>query len=200
MTIMVDHEIVTAIASGDLVIEPFDKTLLQPNSIDVRLADQFRSYTASDFHVLDPYDKDSLEWGLRSYERESIVIYPGEFLLGATVERFCLPDNIVGQLTGKSSLARIGIMVHVTAGYIDAGFSHPPATLTLEIVNMNSRPVRLHAEMPIAQMVFTRTEKCTVPYNLRRGAKYNGQQAAAPSLYHLNEPHKRNSPLGERGL
>lgn len=76
--------------------------------------------------------------------------------------------------------------MHVTAGFIDAGFSDPPAQITLEIVNVGSRPVRLHAGMAIAQMVFTRTAQCLVPYNQKPNAKYNGQPAAAHSRYYLN--------------
>ncbi|HMO21329.1 MAG TPA: dCTP deaminase, partial [Candidatus Melainabacteria bacterium] len=98
-----------------------------------------------------------------------------------------LPDDIVGQLTGKSSLARLGVMVHVTAGFIDAGFSTPPAQITLEIYNVGNRPVRLHAGMAIGQMVFTRTTPCELPYNKKPSAKYNGQKAAAHSECYLNK-------------
>jgi dCTP deaminase len=77
-------------------------------------------------------------------------------------------------------------MVHVTAGFIDAGFSHPPAQITLEILNVGNRPVRLHAGMSIGQMVFTRTAFCDMPYHRKPGAKYNGQAAAAHSKYYLN--------------
>ena len=77
-------------------------------------------------------------------------------------------------------------MVHVTAGFIDAGFSHPPAQITLEIVNVGARPVRLHANMAIAQMVFTKTQPCAIAYNEKKDAKYNGQLAAAHSKYYLN--------------
>src|SRR5262249_15932153 len=97
------------------------------------------------------------------------------------------PRDIVGQLTGKSSLARLGVMVHVTAGFIDAGFSHPPAQITLEIVNVGNRPVRLHAGMAIGQMVFTRTAECAVAYNEKANAKHNGQAAAADSKYYMNK-------------
>lgn len=186
MSILVDHEIRQAIADGKLVLEPYDPALVQPNSYDVRLSNRFCWHEAS-AEVIDPYDSKSVLDGLVQVVDESIVIKPGQFILGATVERICLPRDIVGQLTGKSSLARLGVMVHVTAGFIDAGFSHPPAQITLEIVNVGTRPVRLHAGMPIAQMVFTRTEPCEIAYNEKPGAKYNGQQAAAHSRYYLND-------------
>ncbi|MEZ4537230.1 MAG: dCTP deaminase [Cyanobacteriota/Melainabacteria group bacterium] len=120
---------------------------------------------------------------------DSIVIHPKQFVLGATLEKLTLPsdDDIVGQLTGKSSLARLGVMVHVTAGFIDAGFSTPPAQITLEIYNVGNRPVCLHAGMAIGQMVFTRTAPCELPYNKKPSAKYNGQKAAAHSKYYLNK-------------
>jgi dCTP deaminase len=185
MSILVDFEIRKEIAEGRLIIDPYEDRLIQPNSYDVRLSDRFSWHDAGD-QVIDPYDSKSVLQGLVHVVDESVVIKPGQFILGATLERVCLPRDIVGQLTGKSSLARLGVMVHVTAGFIDAGFSHPPAQITLEIVNVGNRPVRLHAGMPIAQMVFTRTAECQVAYNEKPGAKYNGQPAAAHSRYYLN--------------
>lgn len=185
MSILVDHEIRKSIAEGKLILDPYDDSLVQPNSYDVRLSDRFSWHDAGE-EIIDPYDSQSVLRGLVHVVDESIVIKPGQFVLGATLERVCLPRDIVGQLTGKSSLARLGVMVHVTAGFIDAGFSHPPAQITLEIVNVGNRPVRLHAGMSIAQMVFTRTAECTVAYNEKAGAKYNGQPAAAHSRYYLN--------------
>lgn len=185
MSILVDFEIRKEIAEGKLILEPYDDALIQPNSYDVRLANRFSWHETSD-EVIDPYESETISSGLVSLVDDSIVIKPGHFVLGATLERICLPKDIVGQLTGKSSLARLGIMVHVTAGFIDAGFSHPPAQITLEIVNVGNRPVRLHAGMSIAQMIFTRTAECLVPYNEKPNAKYNGQAAAAHSRYYLN--------------
>lgn len=185
MSILVDFEIKDEIATGKLIIDPYDPALIQPNSYDVRLSDRFSWHEKSDA-VLDPYQSDSVLTNLVNVQEQEIVIMPGQFLLGATLEKLCLPRDIVGQLTGKSSLARLGVMVHVTAGFIDAGFSHPPAQITLEIVNVGNRPVRLHAGMAIGQMVFTRTAECLVAYNEKPGAKYNGQSAAAHSLYYLN--------------
>ena len=185
MSILVDHEIRTEIESGKLILDPFDTALIQPNSYDVRLADRFSWHEKSD-EVIDPYKCETVLTSLMHVQGESILLHPGQFILGATLEKICLPRNIVGQLTGKSSLARLGVMVHVTAGFIDAGFSHPPAHITLEIVNLGNRPVRLHAGMAIGQMVFTRTADCEVAYHEKPNAKYNGQPAAAHSRYYLN--------------
>jgi len=185
MSILVDFEIRDIIAEGKLVIDPFEDALVQPNSYDVRLANAFSWHEPSD-KVIDPYDSESVLDGLVKVEDDHFILKPSQFVLGATIEKFSLPNDIVGQLTGKSSLARLGVMVHVTAGFIDAGFSHPPAQITLEIVNVGARPVRLHAGMAIAQMVFTKTAECVTPYNKKKSAKYNGQPAAAHSRYYLN--------------
>ncbi len=187
MSILVDHEIRAEIEAEKLIIDPYEAQLIQPNSYDVRLDDRFGWHERSD-EVIDPYKCDSVLANVVHVQGESILIHPGQFILGATLEKFCLPRDIVGQLTGKSSLARLGVMVHVTAGFIDAGFSHPPASITLEIVNVGNRPVRLHAGMPIGQMVFTRTAPCEVAYNEKPNAKYNGQPAAAHSRYYMNAP------------
>jgi dCTP deaminase len=188
MSILVDFEIRQEITSGKLIIEPYEESLIQPNSYDVRLANRFSWHEpgTGEGEIIDPYQSETVLKGLVHTVSENIVLQPGQFILGATLERFCLPKNIVGQLTGKSSLARLGVMVHVTAGFIDAGFSHPPAQITLEIVNVGTRPVRLHAGMAIGQMVFTRTADCLIPYNEKPNAKYNGQPAAAHSRYYLN--------------
>jgi dCTP deaminase len=185
MSILVDREIREEIASGKLIIEPYEDRLIQPNSYDVRLADRFSWHEKGDA-VIDPYASETILAGVIEKRLDSVVLQPYEFILGATLEAVCLPDDIVGQLTGKSSLARLGVMVHVTAGFIDAGFSHPPAQITLEILNVGNRPVRLHAGMSIGQMVFTRTAFCDMPYHRKPGAKYNGQAAAAHSKYYLN--------------
>ena len=185
MSILVDHEITAEVESGKLVIEPYEPGLVQPNSYDVRLADRFGWHERSD-EVIDPYKCESVLANVVHVQGDSILLHPGQFILGATLEKFSLPRDIVGQLTGKSSLARLGVMVHVTAGFIDAGFSHPAAQITLEIVNVGNRPVRLHAGMPIGQMVFTRTAECLVAYHEKAGSKYNGQPAAAHSRYYMN--------------
>lgn len=186
MSILVDFEIRDEIARGRLILDPYEDALVQPNSYDVRLSDDFSWHEKSD-EVIDPYQSESVLTSLVHEQKESILLAPQAFILGATLEKVCLPRDIVGQLTGKSSLARLGVMVHVTAGFIDAGFSHPPAQITLEIVNVGNRPVRLHAGMPIGQMVFTRTAECQVAYNEKPGAKYNGQPAAAHSRYYMNK-------------
>ncbi len=186
MSILVDFEIAEAVRQGRLIIDPFESGLVQPNSYDVTLAERFSWHDRSDA-LIDPYDSRSVLEGLVTVQQDSIIMQPGDFILAATREAVSLPKDIVGQLTGKSSLARLGIMVHVTAGFIDAGFSDPPAQITLEIVNLGNRPVKLYAGMPIGQIVFTATQECQVSYSQKPGAKYNGQPAAAHSRYYLNK-------------
>ena len=110
MTILVDREIRQEIESGKLIITPYEDRLVQPNSYDVRLDDKFSWHTDSDA-VIDPYQSDSILDGVIEVQEESIVLNPYEFILGATLEAICLPDDIVGQLTGKSSLARLGVKI-----------------------------------------------------------------------------------------
>ena len=111
MSILVDHEIRKEIKDGRLTIEPYDDKLIQPNSYDVRLADRFSWHDPSE-QIIDPYQSETVLQGLVHVVNDSIVIHPKQFVLGATLEKLTLPDDIVGQLTGKSSLARLGVMVH----------------------------------------------------------------------------------------
>lgn len=192
MSIMVDWEIRQAIESGHLLVEPYSEKNLQPNSLDVTLGSSFTINRSRD--VVDPFDSESVLNGIQYMTMDEYVIEPKEFVLAATVEKFTLPPDIVGQLTGKSSLARLGLIVHVTAGFIDAGFSTPPATITLELFNCSKRAIVLTPGMPIGQMVFTKTAVCEVPYNQKKSAKYLGQRAAAPSQYFLNRILDGESP------
>lgn len=190
MSILVDFEIRREISSGKLIIDPFSGEQIQPSSYDLRLGEHFswwdKKYVDDGHCDIDPFDQSSIQQsGMHTVQTKEVTIRPGEFMLAATLERIQLPRDLVGQLGGKSSLARLGLMVHATAGYIDPGFSNPPATITLELCNLGPRPIILTAGMPIAQLIFTRTNPCEVSYSERKGARYNGQQPAAPSLYYL---------------
>ncbi len=181
--LLVDWQIKERIEQGNLKITPYDEKLIQPNSIDVLLGDEFVWYEDSD-DVIDPYSKESLMKYINRQKSEYIDIKPQEFYLAETVETFSLPSNIVGSIEGKSSLARLGITVHQTGGWIDAGFS---GTITLEIGNINSRPVRLYAGMPIGQMVFHETDHSEVPYYKKKTAKYLNQSGPTPSKFYENK-------------
>jgi dCTP deaminase len=117
-------------------------------------------------------------------EADSFVIRPGAFVLARTLEHIALPDNIVATIEGKSSIARLGITLHQTGGWIDAGFR---GTITLEMCNVNVRPVKVHAGMPVGQLVFYTTERAENPYDRKADAKYLDQRQATLSRYHANK-------------
>jgi dCTP deaminase len=180
--ILVDWQIVDRIKRGFIRIDPFDPVYVQPNSLDIRLGTHFVWYDEGD-DVIDPYNPESIAANVREMNAPSIDIEPGKFLLAETLECISLPDNIVATIEGKSSIARLGIALHQTGGWIDAGFR---GTITLEISNANQRPVRLYAGMPIGQLVFYTTESAERPYGAKGDAKYMDQRQATLSRYHKN--------------
>jgi len=181
--LLVDWQINEYVETGIIQIDPYDPEMVQPNSIDIRLGNDFVVYRQSD-NIIDPYNRESIDAGTDRVMADEIILNPNDFVLARTVEVVRLPETIVADLKGKSSLARLGIEVHQTAGWIDAGFY---GTITLELKNVNVRPVHLYAGMTIGQIAFTETKPVAVPYNQRPGAKYNGQIAATPSRYFENK-------------
>jgi len=180
--ILVDWQIIDRIERGYIGIDPFNPDLVQPNSIDIRLGNHFVWYTPGS-DVIDPFTRDTVTSGTEEMTTESIVLYPGQFVLAETMEVLSLPDNIVASIEGKSSIARLGIELHQTGGWIDAGFA---GSITLEMCNVNQRPVRMHAGMPIGQLVFYTTERAACPYNSKKDAKYQNQRQATLSRYYEN--------------
>ncbi|MBT8507057.1 deoxycytidine triphosphate deaminase [Methanomicrobiaceae archaeon CYW5] len=180
--ILVDWQIQNRIERGHIKIDPYDGKFVQPNSLDIRLGDHFVWYEDSD-DVIDPYDQETITAGVHETHAEYIDVPPGMFLLAETLECIGLPDDVVATIEGKSSIARLGIALHQTGGWIDAGFC---GTITLEISNANQRPVRLYAGMPIGQLVFYTTERAEKPYGSKGDAKYLNQRQATLSRYHRN--------------
>lgn len=180
--ILVDWQIEDRIRRGQIGIDPYDPALIQPNSLDIRLGDHFVWYEPGE-DVIDPYDRESVTSHVRETRAASVVMDPGVFMLAETLEAVTLPDNVVASIEGKSSIARLGIELHQTGGWIDAGFR---GTITLEMCNVNQRPVRMYAGMPIGQLVFYTTERAENPYNLKKDAKYMDQRQATLSRYHEN--------------
>jgi len=180
--ILVDWQIIDRIERGHIKIDPYDKNLVQPNSLDIRLGNHFVWYKPGT-EVIDPFDKDSVSAGVEETHAESFVLNPGQFVLAETHERIELPDNIVATIEGKSSIARLGVTLHQTGGWIDAGFR---GTITLEMCNVNTRPVKIYAEMPIGQLVFYTTERAQNPYFKKGDAKYLDQKQATLSRYPAN--------------
>jgi dCTP deaminase len=168
---------------GRIVIEPWEPGLVQPASIDLRLGDSFRvfhNHRAAAIDLREP--PTNLTEEVTIDEGVPFVIHPGEFVLGRTLERVELPDDIVARIEGKSSIGRLGLIVHATAGFVDPGFQ---GTLTLEITNLTRIPIKLYAGLPIAQLSFmTLDAPAETPYgSAELGSHYQGQLAATESRY-----------------
>lgn len=180
--ILVDYQIRRYIDNGNLIITPFDEKSVNPNSYDLHLSNQFKYYI-NNGQMIDPYDRNTILYGHEVVEADTFTIQPGMFVLAVSQETITLPKNICAACEGKSSLARLGLTIHQTGGWIDAGFG---GTLTFELYNVNNRPIRLYSSMPIAQLVFFEGETCEVGYNERSTSKYKNQTGATLSRYHLN--------------
>jgi dCTP deaminase len=180
--ILVDWQLRDRIARGHIRIDPYDPAFIQPNSIDIRLGNHFVWYKPGP-QVIDPYDKASVTADVGEMHADSFVLNPGQFVLAETYECIGLPDNIVATIEGKSSIARLGVTLHQTGGWIDAGFA---GTITLEMANVNARPVKVYAGMPIGQLVFYTTERAENPYDKKTDAKYLNQHQATLSRYPEN--------------
>ena len=180
--ILVDWQILDRIKRGFIEIDPFDPELVQPNSLDIRLGNHFVWYKPGS-DIIDPFDRETVTTGTEEIISESFVLEPGQFILAETMELVGLPDNIVASIEGKSSIARLGVELHQTGGWIDAGFR---GSITLEMCNVNHRPVRVHAGMAVGQLVFYTTERAACPYNAKHDAKYQNQRQATLSRYYEN--------------
>lgn len=177
--VLSDRTIREEIAAGRLVIEPFDDTLLQPSSVDVRVAGEFRVFHNNRRTYIDVKDaNDDLTEVVAIPDGEAFILHPGEFVLGSTRERVALPDDLVARLEGKSSLGRLGLLIHSTAGYIDPGFD---GTITLELSNVARLPISIYPGMPIGQISFL---QMTTPVDNPYRGKYQGQSGPTASSYH----------------
>lgn len=183
--ILSDRSIKEAIAAGRLGIQPFDPNLVQPSSVDVRLDARFLVFRNTKRPFIDTKQpSDDLMELVEVGPDEPMYLHPSEFILGSTVERVRIPDDLVARLEGRSSLGRLGIVIHSTAGYIDPGFD---GHITLEISNLASLPIALYPGMRIGQISFIRmTSPAERAYGPGRGSKYHGQQLPTASRLHLD--------------
>src|ERR687896_354826 len=184
--ILSDRDLRAEIEAGRLVIDPFDPTALQPSSIDLRVGDEFRVFANHRYPHIDVRQPvDNLTEVVKATEDEPFILHPGEFVLGSTLETVTLPDNLVARLEGKSSLGRLGLLIHSTAGFVDSGFS---GNLTLELSNVANLPITIYQGMPIGQISFMRMDgPVDRPYGSREtGSKYQGQAEPTPSRFYLN--------------
>jgi dCTP deaminase len=182
--LLCDWEIENAIKDKEIHIDPYDPSFISSNSIDMRLGDRFITYMKSD-KIIDPYDCESIGKDIKdTWNAKTFIIQPGDFVLARTLEVIQLPDFYAARVEGKSSLARIGLTIHQTGGWIDSGFK---GSITLEISTVNVRPILLHSGMPICQLAIFMTNPPRVPYDKKPGAKYNGQIDPTLSRYFENK-------------
>ncbi|ALC06903.1 Deoxycytidine triphosphate deaminase [Corynebacterium deserti GIMN1.010] len=183
-----DRDIRKSIDAGDLGIEPFDPELIQPSSVDVRMDRYFRVFNNSKYTHIDPkLNQDELTSLVEVEDGDAFVLHPGEFVLASTLEKFTLPAHLAGRLEGKSSLGRLGLLTHSTAGFIDPGFS---GYITLELSNVANLPITLWPGMKVGQLaLFQMSSPAETPYGSGKlGSKYQGQRGPTPSKAYLNFP------------
>ncbi|MGV0423789.1 dCTP deaminase [Corynebacterium sanguinis] len=181
-----DQDIRAAVDSGRLAIEPFDPALVQPSSVDVRMDKFFRVFNNSRYTHIDPKEEmPDLTTLVEVVEGDAFVLHPGEFVLASTLETFTLPADLAGRLEGKSSLGRLGLLTHSTAGFIDPGFS---GHITLELSNVANLPITLWPGMKVGQLaLFRMSSPAQTPYGSGKlGSKYQGQRGPTPSKAYLN--------------
>ena len=181
-----DRDIKAEIAAGRVKVEPFDGQMIQPSSVDVRLDRFFRVFENHKYSVIDPsIEQSELTREVAVENGEEFILHPGEFVLASTYEVITLPDDIAGRLEGKSSLGRLGLLTHSTAGFIDPGFS---GHITLELSNVANLPVKLFPGMKIGQLCLIKLSSPTEnPYgSALYGSRYQGQRGPTASKSWLN--------------
>jgi dCTP deaminase len=184
--ILSDRTIREALTAGRIVIDPFDEACLQPSSIDVKVSNLFRVFRNHTTAVIDvKKELTDLTELVEMPGDEPFVLHPGEFVLGSTLERVAIANDLVARVEGKSSLGRLGLLIHSTAGFIDAGFD---GHITLELSNVANLPITIYPSMKIGQVSFmTMTTPADKPYGSgARGSKYQGQRGPTPSRYFEN--------------
>ena len=181
-----DRDIRAEIAAGRVGCEPFTESMIQPSSVDVRLDKFFRVFENHRYSVIDPsMEQPDLTREVIAEGDEPFILHPGEFVLASTYEVITLPDDIAGRLEGKSSLGRLGLLTHSTAGFIDPGFS---GHITLELSNVANLPVKLFPGMKIGQLCLIKlSSPAEHPYGSEKyGSRYQGQRGPTASRSFLN--------------
>jgi dCTP deaminase len=201
MSVLSDHDIATALAAGRVHVEPYDPADLQPSSIDLHLDRSFRVFRNNRYPYIDVRaPQPDLTELLNVTDDEAFVLHPGEFVLGQTVEWVELPDDLVARLEGKSSLGRLGLLIHSTAGYVDPGWK---GKLTLELSNVAKLPIALYFGMKIGQIsFFEMSSPVDRPYgSAGLGSKYQGQSEPTASAYFedFEKGRRRTAPAAPHG-
>ncbi|UYM07093.1 dCTP deaminase [Solicola gregarius] len=181
-----DHDILTEIDRSRIRLDPWDAEMIQPSSIDMRLDKFFRVFQNHMYPHIDPAaDQSDLTQEVIAEKGSPFILHPGEFVLGSTYEQVSLPDDIAARVEGKSSLGRLGLLTHATAGFIDPGFS---GHVTLELANVATLPIKLYPGMKIGQLCFFRlSSPADHPYGTAKyGSRYQGQRGPTPSRSYAN--------------
>ena len=184
--VLSDATISRALEEGRIEIDPYDEGLLQPSSVDVRVDRFFRVFRNNRYPYIDvKVEQEELTELVEVEGDQPFILHPGEFVLGSTLERIRLSDDLVARLDGKSSLGRLGLLIHSTAGFIDPGWD---GHVTLELSNVANLPITIYPEMKIGQISFMQmTEPATTPYGASAiGSKYKGQKGPTASRYWKN--------------
>lgn len=188
-----DHTIKEAVATGRIVVDPYDPAMVQPSSIDLRCDAAFRVFENHRYAIIDPKEpQEGLTVQVDATADEPFILHPGEFVLGSTLEFIGLADDIVARLEGKSSLGRIGLLIHSTAGFIDPGFH---GQVTLELSNVAGLPIVIYPGMKIGQVSFYQlSTPAERPYGSPgMGSKYQGQSGPTASRVHRDFDDKGES-------
>src|SRR6187431_89102 len=192
--VLADRTIARLLEEGRIKIDPYDDSLLQPSSVDVRVDRFFRVFHNNRYPYIDVRkEQEDLTELVEVDDGTPFVLHPGEFVLGSTLERIRLPDDLVARLEGKSSLGRLGLLIHSTAGFIDPGWN---GHVTLELSNVANLPITIYHAMKIGQISFMQlSEPAASPYGAASlGSKYQDQRGPTPSRYWQNfAPSERNS-------
>ena len=184
--VLSDRTIRRLLDAGRIEIDPFEASLVQPSSVDVRVDRWFRVFHNARYPFVDvKQELEDLTELVEVDEERPFILHPGEFALGSTLERLRLPDDLVARLEGKSSLGRLGLLIHSTAGFIDPGWN---GQVTLELSNVLNLPITIYPGMKIGQLSFVQlTEPAENPYGTADvGSKYQDQQGPVPSRYWQN--------------
>jgi dCTP deaminase len=184
--VLADRTIRRLVGEGRIGIDPFEESLVQPSSVDVRVDRFFRVFRNARYPYIDvKTPMEELTELVEIDDPEPFILHPGEFVLGSTLERVTLPDDLVARLEGKSSLGRLGLLIHSTAGFIDPGWD---GHVTLELSNVANLPITIYVGMKIGQLSFVQmTEASETPYgSAALGSKYKGQTGPTPSRYWQN--------------
>lgn len=186
VVLLSDRDIKAELAAGNITLEPSDESMVQPASVDVRIDRYIRLFDNHRYPVIDPaQDQPELTRLIEVDPNEGFILHPGEFILGSTFECVTLADDVAARLEGKSSLGRLGLLTHSTAGFIDPGFS---GHVTLELSNVATLPIRLWPGMKIGQLCFFRlSSPAERPYGAgATHSRYHGQRGPTASRAHLN--------------